>query len=123
MKPVINQAAISHPADPKSFSMSAETIKIPEPIIDPATIIVASHKPSTGLNFVSLMKSTLVESVKVVKKSKVQSSRFKVQGCVSSTLNAMLESMGTENLELGTGNLELFNYLVAQTSQKSVLEF
>jgi hypothetical protein len=31
--------------------MSALTIKIPEPIMLPATIIVASSKPSVGLKF------------------------------------------------------------------------
>jgi hypothetical protein len=33
--------------------MSALTIKIPEPIIDPATIMVASVKPSERLNDLS----------------------------------------------------------------------
>ena len=39
--------------------MSALTIKMPEPIIDPATIIVASNKPNVGLNelFVSVIVS------------------------------------------------------------------
>jgi hypothetical protein len=41
--------AINQPALPTLRVMSALTIKIPEPIIDPATIMVPSHKPSVGL--------------------------------------------------------------------------
>jgi hypothetical protein len=41
--------------------MSALTIKIPEPIMDPATIIVPSNKPSVGLKEVcSAMEMGLV---------------------------------------------------------------
>jgi hypothetical protein len=42
------QIARSQPGEPTSRAISAETIKIPEPkpIIDPATSMVASRKPS-----------------------------------------------------------------------------
>ena len=40
--PVRIQAASSHPGLLSSLAMSAETMKIPEPIIAPMTIMVAS---------------------------------------------------------------------------------
>src|SRR5215203_1981683 len=53
IKPVITQAAINQPAEPRSFNISALTINIPEPIIDPATIIVASNNPRERLKDLS----------------------------------------------------------------------
>ncbi len=49
MNPVMIQTAISHPAEPTFLVISALTIKIPEPIIDPATIIVESNRPNDCL--------------------------------------------------------------------------
>ena len=46
-RPVITQVASSHPDEPTCRAMSAETMKMPEPIIDPATIIVESSRPSS----------------------------------------------------------------------------
>ena len=48
----VTQAAISQPALPTSFSMSALTMNMPEPIIDPATTMVASSKLREGLKAV-----------------------------------------------------------------------
>src|SRR5689334_18240845 len=45
MTPVSSQTAISQPGAPTSRAISAETTKMPEPIIDPATSIVASNRP------------------------------------------------------------------------------
>ena len=42
INPVISHTASSHPALPTLRVMSALTINIPEPIMEPATIIVAS---------------------------------------------------------------------------------
>src|ERR1043166_366719 len=42
--PATAHATSSHPGDPTSFDESAETRKIPDPIIDPTTIIVASKR-------------------------------------------------------------------------------
>src|SRR5205814_10310390 len=53
INPVITQKAINHPALPTFLVMSALTIKMPEPIIEPATTIVASTKPSDCLNEVA----------------------------------------------------------------------
>ena len=39
------QATSNHPGEPTSFEDSAETRKIPDPIIDPTTIMVASIRP------------------------------------------------------------------------------
>ena len=50
IKPVINQAVMSQPELPTYLVISLLTINIPEPIIPPATIIVASKAPSLGLN-------------------------------------------------------------------------
>src|ERR1700683_1221009 len=44
-KPVNSQATRSHPALPISRDMSAETMKIPEPIITPTTTITESNRP------------------------------------------------------------------------------
>ena len=43
----MSQTAINQPDDPTFLVMSAATIKIPEPIILPATINVASSSPSS----------------------------------------------------------------------------
>jgi hypothetical protein len=50
MKPVSTQTKINHPALPTLRVMSALTMKIPDPIIEPATTMVASSSPSVGLN-------------------------------------------------------------------------
>src|SRR5579863_561683 len=50
MSPVIIQAASSPPVDPASRAMSAETMKMPEPIIEPTTIVVESNRPSPRTN-------------------------------------------------------------------------
>ncbi len=39
------QAASNPPVDPALRAMSAETMKMPEPIIEPTTIVVESNKP------------------------------------------------------------------------------
>ena len=52
MNPVNNHKTINHPADPTMRDMSALTIKIPEPIIEPATIAVASNNPKDLLKSV-----------------------------------------------------------------------
>jgi hypothetical protein len=43
--PARAHTASSQPAVPTSRAMSADTMKIPDPIIEPATIIVASKVP------------------------------------------------------------------------------
>src|SRR5438552_16783609 len=52
--PVTNQTTSNQPGAPTSRARTAETIKMPEPIIDPATIIVESSKPSPRMNPVDL---------------------------------------------------------------------
>ena len=47
------QASSSQPVDPTCRAMSAETMNTPEPIIDPATIIVESTKPKPRTNVAS----------------------------------------------------------------------
>jgi hypothetical protein len=42
---VTSHAAISNAGDPSERDISAETIKIPDPIIDPITIAVAENNP------------------------------------------------------------------------------
>src|SRR5215831_17535979 len=48
--PVTIQTTSNHPGDPTCFEMPPETIKMPDPIMDPATIIVESSKPSPRMN-------------------------------------------------------------------------
>jgi hypothetical protein len=45
MTPASAHTVSSHPAVPTSRTISAETMKMPEPIIAPATSMVASNKP------------------------------------------------------------------------------
>src|SRR6202171_1657264 len=45
IKPVINQTTISNPGLFTCRAMSADTMKMPDPIIEPATIMVASSGP------------------------------------------------------------------------------
>src|ERR1041384_8461778 len=49
--PASAQAASSHPGEPTRREDSAEVMKIPDPIIDPTTIMVASSRlrPRTSL--------------------------------------------------------------------------
>src|SRR5690606_9538560 len=42
---VTSQTAISRPGEPTWRAISAETMKMPEPIIEPITIVVASRRP------------------------------------------------------------------------------
>src|ERR1051325_10948326 len=55
--PASAHAASSHPGEPTSRDDSAETINIPDPIIDPTTIMVASSRlsPRTSLGDASLL--------------------------------------------------------------------
>src|SRR5438876_3645419 len=50
----MTQVRMSPPAEPTWRAMSADTMKMPEPIIDPATIIVESSSPSPRMNPVDL---------------------------------------------------------------------
>ena len=52
--PVTSQATKSQPGDPTCRAMSADTMKMPDPIMDPATIIVESSRPSPWTNFPSV---------------------------------------------------------------------
>ncbi len=51
IKPVITHTKMSQPALPTLRVISALTIKMPEPIMDPATIIVPSSNPREGLKW------------------------------------------------------------------------
>src|SRR3954470_8586970 len=46
MVPASTHATSNHPGEPTRRDDSADTIKIPDPIMEPTTIIVASTKPS-----------------------------------------------------------------------------
>ncbi len=50
----MSQAVSNPPADPVCLAISAATIKIPDPIIDPTTIIVPSNSPMARTNPPSL---------------------------------------------------------------------
>ncbi len=51
--PVTSHTTNSQPAEPTWREMSAETMKMPEPIIEPATIMVESSRPRPWTNFAS----------------------------------------------------------------------
>ena len=48
--PVTNHSTNNHPAEPRSRAIAEVTIKIPEPIMEPATILVASINPNERFN-------------------------------------------------------------------------
>src|SRR5271167_876385 len=54
MNPVTAQAAISSAGESTRRAISAETMKMPEPIIEPITMVVALMGPSPFTNSVSL---------------------------------------------------------------------
>ena len=54
-RPVTIQTTSNHPGEPTCLEIPPETMKIPDPIIDPATIIVESSKPSPRTNPVDLV--------------------------------------------------------------------
>src|SRR5438445_2032149 len=60
--PVISHTTKSHPGEPTCRAMSADTIKIPEPIMDPATIIVESKRPSPRTNLASSVVTFVASS-------------------------------------------------------------
>src|SRR6185503_9503080 len=49
--PASAHAINNHPGEPTSLDDSAEVMKIPEPIIEPTTIMVASSSPNPRTNF------------------------------------------------------------------------
>src|SRR5439155_21920556 len=51
--PVTAQTTSSQPDEPTNRAMSAETMKTPEPIIEPATSMVESSNPRPRMNFSS----------------------------------------------------------------------
>jgi len=59
-RPVTSQTTNNHPGAPTCRAMMAETMKIPEPIIEPATSIVESSKPSPRTNFSSVTAGVAV---------------------------------------------------------------
>src|SRR5215211_8954751 len=69
--PARAQAARSQPGDPTKRDDSAEVMKIPDPIIDPTTIIVASSRlrprmslgGTVGTTWIYMICLTLVDSV------------------------------------------------------------
>ena len=53
MRPVTTQAPISNAGDPTSRPISADTMKMPEPIMEPITSMVALVRPSPWTNSLS----------------------------------------------------------------------
>jgi hypothetical protein len=56
------QTTNNHPGEPTCREMSEETMKMPEPIIEPATSIVESSKPSPRTNFSSATGGAVVSN-------------------------------------------------------------
>src|SRR5437763_7394100 len=52
-RPVTSQTTSNQPGAPTCLAMIEETMKMPEPIIEPATSIVESSKPSPRTNLFS----------------------------------------------------------------------
>ena len=59
-------ATRSQPGDPTCRAISADTMKIPDPIIDPATIVVESRSPSPRTKPVVLSSTATAASAIVV---------------------------------------------------------
>src|ERR1700747_2583644 len=58
MNPVTHQAPLNHPGELTSRLISADTIKMPEPIIEPITSMVALVRPRAFTNSVSCWEWT-----------------------------------------------------------------
>src|SRR5690606_38615401 len=67
MNPVMSQTAMSHPALPVLRAMSALTMNIPEPIMLPATSMVASISPNDDLNPLLVVLIAIDLVVEVIK--------------------------------------------------------
>src|SRR5205085_5877353 len=65
-RPVTSQTTSNQPGEPTCFPMIAETMKMPEPIIEPATSIVESSKPRPLMN--PPLRGSAVPEVAVVSK-------------------------------------------------------
>src|SRR4026207_36232 len=65
ISPAIAQARTNQPGEPTKRNDSAETMKIPDPIIDPTTIIVASSNPSARGRLECWSRSLLVGAMAV----------------------------------------------------------
>jgi hypothetical protein len=61
--PVTIQTTSNHPGEPTWRAIIEETMKIPEPIIEPATSMVESSKPSPLTNFCSAIGCSVVALV------------------------------------------------------------
>ena len=64
-RPVTSQTRSNQPGAPTCRAMIEETIKMPEPIIDPATSMVESSKPSPRTNFCSAAGSKVVSNADI----------------------------------------------------------
>ena len=64
INPARTHAAKSHPGEPTSRDDSADVMKMPEPIIDPMTIIVASTQPSSRTSAGDCTGSSLVKDMR-----------------------------------------------------------
>src|SRR5205809_1033569 len=58
--PASIHATINHPGEPTKRDDSADTMKIPDPIIEPTTIMVASIEPSDRVSPVRCSRPSLV---------------------------------------------------------------
>lgn len=56
------QTTNNHPDEPTCREISAETIKMPDPIIEPATSIVESSKPSPLTNLSSAVGGGIMKA-------------------------------------------------------------
>src|SRR6478672_8058445 len=59
-RPVTSQTTSNQPGEPTCRAMIEETMKMPEPIIEPATSMVESSKPSPRTNFSSVTAGVAV---------------------------------------------------------------
>src|SRR2546423_7489151 len=66
-RPVTSQTTSNQPGEPTCFPMIAETMKMPEPIIEPATSMVESSKPRPLMN--PPLRGSAVPEVAVVFKN------------------------------------------------------
>src|SRR5438067_1905203 len=60
--PVTTQAISSQPGLPSCLAIAADTMKIPDPIIDPVTTMVESNNPSSRLNVLSRLVGLVVST-------------------------------------------------------------
>ena len=90
MTPVRIQTRSSQPLEPTSRAMSAETMKMPEPIMVPATSMVASKRPRRLLKPLFAEEGSPREAVLILRLVSIQGHARRGMPCVEISPHRLL---------------------------------